>query len=177
MGRSLSCAVRAPGLNFRKAFRWGEHPIAWASASGVLSGDEKRKIVPKWKAHRCAAHLHRWQSFFTQGQFGIRAHIKSIRGCLQPCSPIIAETKPCGCQTRPQGYSSQNLNWGKHPIAPARLLLLPLQDLMHSNHQDEHLPVTLVAQRDEQFSQAILNSLVAHIAARNYLRAPSAPNI
>ena len=48
---------------------------------------------------------------------------------------------------------------------------------MHSNHQDEHLPVTLVAQRDEQFNQAIRNSLVAHIAAPNYLRAPSAPKI
>jgi hypothetical protein len=121
--------------------------------------------------------LHRWQSFFTQGQFGIRAHTKSIRGCLQPRSPIIAENKPCGCQTRPQGYSNQNFNWGKHPIAPARLLRLSLQDLMHSNHQDGHLTLTRTVQRDPRFSQAILNSLVAHIAARNYLRAPSAPNI
>ena len=156
---------------------WGENPIARASVSGVSSGDEKRKIVPTWKVHWCAAHLRDWQSFFTQGQFGIRAHTKSIRGCLQPRSPIIAETNPCGCQKRPQGYSNQNFKWGKHPIAPDRLLRLSSQDLMHSNHQDEHLPVTLVAQRDEQFSQAILNSVVAHIAARNYLRAPSAPNI
>jgi hypothetical protein len=121
--------------------------------------------------------LRDWQSFFTQGQFGIRAHTKSIRGCLQPRSPIIAETNPCGCQTQPQGYSSQDFNWGKHPIAPARLLLLPLQDVMHSNHQDGHRTVTRAAQRDQWFSQAILSSLVAHIATPNYLRAPFAPKI
>ena len=177
VGRSLPCAVPAPGLNFRKAFGWGEHPIARASVPWLSWCDDKWKILPKWKFSRCSGHFRPRQSIFSQGQFGIRAHTKSIRGCLQPRSPIIAEHKPCGCQTAAGVIPTNRAQWGKHPIAPARFFRLSSQDLMPSTDQDKHVTVTLVVQRDQNFRRTILDSMVAPITVPNHSRAPAALKI
>jgi hypothetical protein len=48
---------------------------------------------------------------------------------------------------------------------------------MPSNDQDKHVTVGLVVQRDHGFSQTILDSMIAHIAVPNHLRALSALKI